>query len=118
MTIQSDYLTASQYATQITSSGSSVSEIGTVGKDNETTLSGNDNAHSAIDLDDATGTQIASVLSTFVSLIHSTASEFEAVDNQISQQLGATTSATTLHSSSKSSTSPTFTPNTSLFGGS
>ena len=68
MTIQSDYLTASQYATQITSSGSSVSEIGTVGKDNETTLSGNNNAHSAIDLDDATGTQIASVL---VHLFHS-----------------------------------------------
>ena len=113
MTIQSDSLTASQYATQIKSSSINVLGIGTVSKDSETTLRGNHDAHLAIDLDDATGKQIASVLNGFVSLIHSTASEFEAVDNQISQQL----SAATLPYVPKSNANPTFTPNTRLFGG-
>lgn len=115
--IQSNALTASQYASQITSSGSSVASVGTVNKDSETTISGNSNAHSAIDLDTETGTQIASALGTFVSLIHSTASEFESVDNQISQQLGTLRSAIALPSSANGSLSTNFTPNRSLFGG-
>ncbi|MEX2805593.1 TIGR04197 family type VII secretion effector [Streptococcus sp. H31] len=116
MTIQSDSLTAGQYANQITSSGYGLSGVGEASKDSETTLSGNSNAHSAIDLDNATSGQLASVLSSFVGLVHSTASEFEATDALLSQQLGASIPATTLPPSS-SKTGENFVLNTRLFGG-
>lgn len=120
MTIQSNSSTASLYATQISSSGSNVSGTTTVSKDIKTTLSGNANAHSEIDLSHAAGPQFASALSTFVSHIHSTASEFEALDNQMSQQLSTTTPVVSLPTSSSTSsntnTNKTFTPNASLFG--
>ncbi|MGT2959949.1 TIGR04197 family type VII secretion effector [Streptococcus caballi] len=111
--IQSNLSLASSQATAISSAGANLLGGATASKDTVTTLKGNTNAHSAIDLDASTVQQVASAINSFVGLIHSTASEFESTDQRLAQALLVGSSNTTA-----SQTLPnTFQPNPNLFGG-
>lgn len=91
--IQSNSDVISNHATQIANAESNILNIGAVSNDSNTTLRGNTKAHSAINRNDAAGSKVTYVLEKFSSQIQRTAQEFEAVDEQISQQLFTAASA-------------------------
>ncbi|EPU20352.1 TIGR04197 family type VII secretion effector [Streptococcus agalactiae] len=123
--IQSDVSLASSVATGISSAGAEVLSVTKATLDETTTLQGNSTAHEKINLDDATGQQIASSIDTFVGLIHSTASAFVSTDQSLSQMLlnGGEAGPTTYKATKPKKKETTLPPaafnerHTALFGG-
>ena len=83
MTIQSNLSRTSSIATGIANSSANISGVVTGGKDTVSHYNGNTDAATHIDREATYNAQIAEALSQFVQLIHSTASEFEAVDQSL-----------------------------------
>lgn len=87
MTIQSNASVASSVATEIASSASRISGVGSATPDSVSEYQGNSDAAAHIPRVNTYSTQLASNLSQFVNLIHSTVEAFEAVDQSLSQTL-------------------------------
>jgi len=100
MTIESDAKVAQTVATGISSAGATLLTATLASKDTTTTLTGNTNAHQAIDLDSDTAQKIASAVNSFVNLIQSTASAFETIDKKLSQLLASGTKGNSPQNSS------------------
>ena len=87
MTIQSNLSSASNIATGITNSSASISGVATGAKDTVSNYQGNSDASTHISREGTYNSQVAATLSQFVNLIHSTASEFEAIDQSLSKSI-------------------------------
>ncbi|MCK1249647.1 TIGR04197 family type VII secretion effector [Streptococcus uberis] len=87
MTIESNPAVAQDCATTISSSGATLLSITKASTDMTTTLSGNSNAHQAIDADAAVADSVAQAVNQFVNLIQSTSSAFESTDQRLGQML-------------------------------
>ncbi|MFI3886556.1 TIGR04197 family type VII secretion effector [Streptococcus parauberis] len=85
--IQSDASVASASATSIQSGASGITAVGKATKDSDSQYSGQTSAASYIDSEASKSTSIAGKLTEFIGLIHSTASEFEAVDQKLSKSI-------------------------------
>lgn len=89
MTIQSIGSIARLNANAIQNGASSITAISEATKDISTTLAGNSSAYSAIVKEFSYGGQIATKLGEFIQLVHSTASEFEVMDQGLSHQISS-----------------------------
>lgn len=87
MTIESNTITAGQAATAISHAASGITGVGGPTKDGTSSYNGNNDAKSHIGYEADYSSQAAAKLNEFVSLVHSMAAEFEAVDAEISQSL-------------------------------
>lgn len=87
MTIQSNSNSATTVATGIASSASNIGGVGMASKDSVSSYNGNNDASTHISREVDYGVQVAQKLNEFVSLIHSMSSEFEVVDQVISQSI-------------------------------
>ncbi|MCK1247864.1 TIGR04197 family type VII secretion effector [Streptococcus uberis] len=103
--IQSDASVASTCATAIQTGASGITAIGKASKDDSSQYSGQTSADLYIENEASKSGEIADKLIEFIGLIHSTASEFEAMDLAISQSISAPN-----HYSPTLYTSPSITP--------
>ena len=103
--IQSNASVTSTCATAIQSGASGITAVGKVTKDESSQYSGQTSADLYIDSEASKSVDIAGKLTEFIGLIHSTASEFEAMDSAISQSISVPNQYTT-----NSYTSPSITP--------
>ncbi|MBP2621717.1 TIGR04197 family type VII secretion effector [Streptococcus panodentis] len=85
--IQSNKSDAQSYAVKIKQGSSNLSGIGQAQQDEQTTVSGNANAHEAMGAVQAARQGISTALSDMVTNIHSVAEEFEAVDQQAADSI-------------------------------
>ena len=86
--LQNDTITAQQHATALIQGGHTLSSIGTVIKDDKTTLSGNSDAISAIDLSQSIATQVANTLVSMSQNLQNVSETFQAMDFNLGQKLG------------------------------
>lgn len=85
--LQSSKEQASGAATHLIGASSGLSNVRSVTKDSETTVTGNTKAQSSADLALATGQELQQVIQSMCNNIHSLAAEFEAMDNALSKEL-------------------------------
>ena len=83
MQIQSSSEAASQCATEISNGANGINDASSGNKDNVSNYNGNNDASMCIDKERQYSQQVASQIQQFVSMIHSVASEFEAVDSSL-----------------------------------
>ncbi|MCU9533514.1 TIGR04197 family type VII secretion effector [Streptococcus sp. CSL10205-OR2] len=74
---------AREAATALSDAVASLTSSSIATKDNQTTVAGNTNAHSVIDLAKSTESQVAKVIMTMSENIHKMASEFQALDENM-----------------------------------
>ncbi|MFC3932832.1 TIGR04197 family type VII secretion effector [Streptococcus dentapri] len=80
-TIQSNSGIAQQHATSLSAASNQLADIQVSDKDDRTTVAGNTNAHSVIDLAQESSSAISSAIESVITNLHSVASGFEAADN-------------------------------------
>ncbi|EHI74718.1 type VII secretion effector [Streptococcus criceti] len=80
-TIQSNRDIAQQHATALSAASDQLAAIQVSDKDDSTTVAGNTNAHSVIDLAQESSSMISSAIESVMTSLHSVASGFEAADN-------------------------------------
>lgn len=85
--LQNDVTTAGERATALANGVSSLSSSGTVSKDEQTKLGGNDKAKSVIDASYDVSKAVARAIGQMSQNIRSVSSEFQAMDKQIGDQL-------------------------------
>lgn len=85
--LQNDVSTAREEATSIAKGVSSLSGSGTVSKDSQSKLGGNDRAKSVIDASYDVSKSVARAIEQMSQNIRSVSSDFEAMDKQIGGQL-------------------------------
>ncbi|MGT2666400.1 TIGR04197 family type VII secretion effector [Streptococcus rifensis] len=85
--IRSDMTVAQSYATGLQSAGEELAGVDQPQQDNQTTVAGNTNAHEALATSQSTRQSIASAITSMVTNLRSVASEFEAVDQEIGNQI-------------------------------
>ncbi|HFI0083331.1 TPA: TIGR04197 family type VII secretion effector [Streptococcus suis] len=85
--LQNDVTTASERATALANGVSSLSSSGTVSKDEQTKLGGNDKAKSVIDASYDVSKAVARAIGQMSQNIRSVSSEFQVMDKQIGGQL-------------------------------
>lgn len=83
-TIKSDFSGASQKATALKTATKELTQTSTITTDNQTTVSGNKNAQEVIQLAQTSAAAIANAVNQAATNLQSVASEFEAVDQQLS----------------------------------
>ncbi|HGI4026730.1 TPA: TIGR04197 family type VII secretion effector [Streptococcus agalactiae] len=93
--IQSDASLASSCATSIQTGANGITSVGKATKDSDSQYSGQTSASLYIDNEASKSGSIAGKLTEFIGLIHSTASEFEAVDQKLSQSISTPKQYTT-----------------------
>lgn len=115
--LNSDSDTAASHATSISQGGAQLLGIGKASKDGETTLQGNRNASTAIDLDETQSNEIATALHSFMTIINGMASEFESTDMTLSSMMVLERNGSDFLSQNGAALppNPTFSPNPSLF---
>ena len=86
--LQNDTVTAQQHATALIQGVQTLSSIGAVIKDDKTTLSGNSDASSAIDLSQSIATQVANTLVSMSQNLRNVSETFQAMDFNLGQKLG------------------------------
>ena len=86
--LQNDTVTAQQHATALIQGVQTLSRIGAVIKDDKTTLSGNSDASSAIDLSQSIATQVANTLVSMSQNLQNVSETFQAMDFNLGQKLG------------------------------
>lgn len=86
--LQNDTVTAQQHATALIQGVHTLLSIGTVIKDDKTTLSGNSDASSAIDLSQSIATQVANTLVSMSQNLQNVSETFQAMDFNLGQKLG------------------------------
>ena len=84
--IQSDLGVAKQCANQLKTACDSIVKTKTVSRDNQTTLTGNTQAHEAINELQATSANIARVVNQSIKQLQTVATNFEADDQLLSRQ--------------------------------
>ncbi|WP_031550502.1 TIGR04197 family type VII secretion effector [Gemella sanguinis] len=85
--LQSSKEQASGAATQLMGASNGLNDVGTVTKDTETTVAGNANAQSSADTAITNGQKVQQVIQNMCKNINSVATEFEAMDKEISKEL-------------------------------
>ena len=85
--LQNDVTTANERATALANGISSLSSSGTVSKDEQTKLGGNDKASSVLDASYDVSKAIIQTIQQMSQNIRSVSSEFEDMDKQIGSQL-------------------------------
>ncbi|WNZ94056.1 TIGR04197 family type VII secretion effector [Streptococcus iniae] len=113
--IQSDASVASDLATGIQSGASGITAVTAPTKDSSSDYSGNTDAASHIDNELMYSGQIAGKINEFIGLIHSTASEFEAMDQKLNQEIASNTKNTLVATESPIISNPDFQPKYGLF---